>query len=78
MGWQKPARSRNIKSIAPSKASQNSFGHTGYTGTLFWVDPTKDLVIVFLTNVTYPKDGISTFKKYAGYKTVLKLVYDRI
>lgn len=78
MGWQKPARSRNIKSIAPPKASQNSFGHTGYTGTLFWVDPTKDLVIVFLTNVTYPKDGISTFKKYAGYKTVLKLVYDRI
>ncbi len=78
MGWQKPARNRKIKSIAPPKASLSAFGHTGYTGTLFWVDPAKDLVIVFLTNVTYPKDGISTFKKYAGYKTVLKLVYDQI
>jgi CubicO group peptidase (beta-lactamase class C family) len=76
MGWQKPARNRKIKTIAPPQASLSAFGHTGYTGTLFWVDPQKGLVIVFLTNVTYPQDRISTFKKYAGYKTVLKLVYD--
>jgi beta-N-acetylhexosaminidase len=76
MGWQKPASGRRVKSIAPPAASLTAFGHTGFTGTLFWVDPKKDLTIIFLTNVTYPKDGISTFKKKAGYKTVLKLVYD--
>lgn len=76
MGWQKPASGRRVKSIAPPTASLTAFGHTGYTGTLFWVDPKKDLTIIFLTNVTYPRDGISTFKKNAGYKTVLKLVYD--
>ena len=78
LGWQKPSSSKRIKTIAPPKASITSFGHTGYTGTLFWVDPKKDLVIVFLTNVTYPKDKGSTFKSMAGYKTILRLVYDLI
>jgi len=76
MGWQKPLAGNGKKTIAPPKASKFSFGHTGYTGTMLWVDPTKDLSIVFLTNVTYPRDGISSFKKKAGYKTVLKLVYN--
>lgn len=76
MGWQKPASGRRVKSIAPPSASLTAFGHTGFTGTLFWVDPKKDITVIFLTNVTYPRDGISTFKKKSGYKTVLKLVYD--
>lgn len=76
LGWQKPAANRRTKTIAPPKASMTAFGHTGYTGTLFWVDPQKDLSIVFLTNVTYPRDGLSHFKEKAGYKTVLRLVYD--
>ena len=35
-------------------ASWGSFGHTGFTGTLLWVDPAYDLVYVFLSNRTYP------------------------
>ena len=35
-------------------ASWESFGHTGFTGTLLWVDPVYDLVYVFLSNRTYP------------------------
>ncbi|MAB73846.1 MAG: hypothetical protein CMC99_02730 [Flavobacteriales bacterium] len=35
-------------------ASWESFGHTGFTGTLLWVDPVFDLVYVFLSNRTYP------------------------
>jgi CubicO group peptidase (beta-lactamase class C family) len=27
-----------------------AFGHTGWTGTMLWVDPTADLFVVFLTN----------------------------
>lgn len=30
--------------------SERAFGHTGFTGTSFWVDPDKDLSIVALTN----------------------------
>ena len=35
-------------------ASWESYGHTGFTGTLLWVDPAYDLVYVFLSNRTYP------------------------
>jgi beta-glucosidase-like glycosyl hydrolase/CubicO group peptidase (beta-lactamase class C family) len=35
-------------------ASEQSFGHSGFTGTFAWADPTYDLVYVFLSNRTYP------------------------
>lgn len=31
-----------------------SFGHTGFTGTSVWIDPTRNLFVVFLTNRVYP------------------------
>ena len=34
--------------------SPNSFGHTGFTGTSIWVDPERNLFVVFLTNRVYP------------------------
>ncbi|HEX8524883.1 MAG TPA: serine hydrolase domain-containing protein [Tepidisphaeraceae bacterium] len=33
-----------------------SFGHTGYTGTSFWIDPTHDAFVVLLTNRVHPDD----------------------
>lgn len=34
--------------------SYASFGHAGFTGTLAWVDPEKDLVYIFLSNRVFP------------------------
>lgn len=34
--------------------SSISYGHTGFTGTSIWVDPVRNLFIVFLTNRVYP------------------------
>lgn len=31
-----------------------TYGHTGFTGTCFWVDPSHNLVYIFLSNRTYP------------------------
>ena len=45
------------------KLSNKSFGHTGFTGTMFWVDPEKDLIIVFLTNRVYPNRDEGSFYK---------------
>ncbi len=36
------------------EASQDSYGHTGFTGTMLWVDPVEDLVYVFLSNRVHP------------------------
>ena len=43
------------------KLSNKSFGHTGFTGTMFWIDPEKDLILVFLTNRVYPNRDEGSF-----------------
>jgi len=35
-------------------ASDQTYGHTGYTGTCFWVDPKYNLVYIFLSNRVNP------------------------
>ncbi|MCB9341577.1 MAG: serine hydrolase [Lewinellaceae bacterium] len=36
------------------KASLNTFGHLGFTGTAVWADPDNGLLFVFLSNRTFP------------------------
>lgn len=36
-----------------------SFGHTGFTGTSLWIDPTTDTYIIILTNAVHPRGGKS-------------------
>lgn len=36
------------------EVSQSSYGHTGFTGTMFWSDPESGLVFVFLSNRVHP------------------------
>ena len=35
---------------AVGTCSSGSFGHTGFTGTVMWIDPTHEVVVVLLTN----------------------------
>ena len=54
LGWDKP----NIgseQSPASRYASKDAYGHSGFTGTLVWVDPAHDLIYIFLSNRTYPE-----------------------
>jgi beta-glucosidase-like glycosyl hydrolase/CubicO group peptidase (beta-lactamase class C family) len=53
IGFDKPDRKKPGISAAES-ASQESFGHSGFTGTYTWVDPVHDIVYVFLSNRVYP------------------------
>jgi beta-glucosidase-like glycosyl hydrolase/CubicO group peptidase (beta-lactamase class C family) len=41
-------------STAGSLMSENAFGHTGFTGTSYWIDPENDVAVIILTNRTYP------------------------
>jgi CubicO group peptidase (beta-lactamase class C family) len=34
--------------------SEDSYGHTGFTGTMVWADPQSDLLFVFLSNRVHP------------------------
>ncbi len=52
LGFDRPAPTPT-RAIA-AQASKNSFGHTGFTGTIAWVDPNYDLVFIFLSNRIHP------------------------
>jgi beta-glucosidase-like glycosyl hydrolase/CubicO group peptidase (beta-lactamase class C family) len=50
LGWDTPYPG----SSAGTRLSPQSFGHTGFTGTSIWIDPSRELVIVLLTNRVHP------------------------
>lgn len=50
LGWQKP----NGTNSAGHKMPEQAFGHTGFTGTSIWIDPTHDVFIVLLSNRVDP------------------------
>ncbi|MEP6573837.1 MAG: serine hydrolase domain-containing protein [Gemmatimonadota bacterium] len=50
LGWDTPS---GISSSG-TKFRPGSFGHTGFTGTSIWVDPSRRLAIVLLSNRVHP------------------------
>ena len=55
LGFDKPALFEENKDPYPSRlASPKSYGHSGFTGTLIWVDPEKESFLIFLSNRVYP------------------------
>ena len=53
LGYDKPFIKGNSTHVSPL-ATQSSYGHTGFTGTMVWVDPDRELVYIFLSNRVYP------------------------
>jgi CubicO group peptidase (beta-lactamase class C family) len=37
-----------------TRMSSSAIGHTGFTGTSLWIDPARDLYVVFLSNRVHP------------------------
>ena len=50
LGWETP----NGTNSAGHRLSPRAFGHTGFTGTSMWIDPSRDLFIILLTNRVNP------------------------
>ena len=53
LGFDKPDMQNTKKSPTCEEAPECVYGHTGYTGTAFWVDPENDLIFIFLSNRVY-------------------------
>lgn len=43
-------RNKSKTQACSPKASSDTYGHTGFTGTCVWVDPQEDLIFIFLAN----------------------------
>ena len=53
LGFDKPQLNPKVKATCGC-VSDESFGHSGFTGTYTWADPKSEIVYVFLSNRIYP------------------------
>jgi CubicO group peptidase (beta-lactamase class C family) len=54
LGFDKAELDPDKDSPVSRMASELSFGHSGFTGTIVWVDPAYDLIYIFLSNRIHP------------------------
>lgn len=47
-------RGKGKKGNVAETAPVSTYGHTGFTGTCFWIDPENEMVYIFLSNRTAP------------------------
>jgi CubicO group peptidase (beta-lactamase class C family) len=78
LGFDKPIPSNPGHSPCCISAPYSVYGHTGYTGTCCWVDPVNKLVYVFLSNRTYPNDGVNKLSKMGIRPKIQEVIYKSI
>ncbi len=54
IGFDMLQKNTKFENNLSEKASDETYGHLGFTGTAVWVDPKEDLIYIFLSNRTYP------------------------
>jgi len=62
LGWDKQS---GYSSNKGDLLSSRAFGHGGFTGTVLWVDPARDLFFIFLSNRVHP-NGKGSVNGLAG------------
>lgn len=69
LGFDKPAK---------GSAPETTFGHTGFTGTVFWVDPESEVIIVFLSNRVNPTRDNDAFAKQNLRPDIIRTTFQSI
>lgn len=59
-------------------ASMSSFGHSGFTGTLAWVDPVNKTNFVFLSNRVYPDAENWKLVKMNTRTEIQRVIYEAV
>lgn len=76
LGWNRPTGEE--QSSVASMASSTSYGHTGFTGTVVWVDPTQDLIFIMLSNRVYPSANNKKLAQLQIRRRMHEAVYNSI
>ena len=56
--------------------SESSFGHYGFTGSMVWVEPEKEIIYVFLSNRTYPDESNNSLSEFNIRTELQKIVHE--
>jgi beta-glucosidase-like glycosyl hydrolase/CubicO group peptidase (beta-lactamase class C family) len=77
VGFDRPEDKREEGPSCDS-TTDDSFGHSGFTGTYFWVDPVYNLVYVFLSNRVNPSADNHKLVKNNVRTNIMQVVYDEV
>jgi beta-glucosidase-like glycosyl hydrolase/CubicO group peptidase (beta-lactamase class C family) len=80
LGFDKPDRdnAHRAEPYPTLSASPFTFGHTGFTGTCFWVDPLHQLIYIFLSNRVYTNGDPGRFNRMNIRPKVHELIYQSL
>ncbi len=78
LGFDKPRIEKPEWSSTCEEAPASVYGHTGFTGTSFWVDPDNDLIYIFLSNRVNPTRDNPAFSKASARSGIHSLNYKAI
>ena len=79
LGFDKPYYNEKGKSRNTAQdASAESFGHTGFTGIMVWMDPKEDLLYVFLSNRVHPTRDNHRLYSLNTRTEIHQVLYDAI
>ncbi|WP_027303095.1 glycoside hydrolase family 3 N-terminal domain-containing protein [Rudanella lutea] len=77
LGWDRPNPETSSVYVA-EQASERSFGHTGFTGNVVWVDPNEELVFVFLSNRIHPTAANTSINTTKLRRKIHEVIYSAI
>lgn len=86
LGWRRAANGANRWHFGPY-ASDQAFGHTGWTGTATVIDPALDLAVILLTNARHSPivEEVEDDLQFTGkqfetgrYGSIVSLVYEAV
>ncbi|MCC8039383.1 MAG: serine hydrolase [Bacteroidales bacterium] len=60
---------------SPTAFETKLYGHTGFTGTCFWIDPETDLIYIFLSNRVNPTRDNAAFSRLNPRTRILDYIY---
>lgn len=80
LGFDKPEFDPKLQKRNPccKECSPATYGHTGYTGTCFWIDPKKDLIYIFLCNRINPHRWNTTLSEEDYRPRIHSFIYEAI
>jgi len=79
LGFDKPSLGeRKVDGNSALDASDLSYGHTGFTGIMVWMDPAKDLLYVFMSNRVQPTRENTRLYQLNTRTQIQQVLYDAI
>ena len=63
---------------ASLNVSSSSFGHSGFTGTLTWADPEKDIIYIFLSNRIHPSSKNKKIIEMNIRTNIMEIIFNEL